>query len=87
MFYNNDGGNSRLGTAIVLRNPPSRDQVTPIAFANPQNAGNERGYIGVETPEGFYFAVHAQAGFGLNVNNNAEVLINDIRGRIPASPL
>lgn len=87
VFYSNDGGNSRLGTAIVLRNPPSRDQVTPLGFASPVADPNDnrtsRGYIGVETPEGFYFSVHAQSGSDLNPNNDARLLLDDIRQRIP----
>lgn len=86
-FENNNyrmfaGGNERLATAIILRNSP--DEVTPISAPNPL-AQNNRGYVGVETPQGYYFSVHARAtGDG----NDAEALLNDIvANRVPGGDL
>ena len=81
VYYNNNSPDlSGIGNAIVLRNPPQ--EATPIARLNPNPAAAERGdrgYLGVETPEGTYFSIHAEAGFGLNRGNNAERLLGDIR--------
>lgn len=83
-FYNNNtlGGN---GNAIVLRDPPPRDQINVFAFADINNPRTERGFIGVETPDGVYYSIHAGAnlGGGTNTGNNAQALVARILGTNP----
>ncbi|WP_019507863.1 endonuclease/exonuclease/phosphatase family protein [Pleurocapsa sp. PCC 7319] len=80
LFYNDTSGSEDLGTAIVLRDPPSSENTTPLLFANTNNAinTNQRGFIGVSTPEGTYISVHASSGSSTNTGNNAVDSLNDI---------
>ena len=74
VFYNNNQ-NQSIGNAIVLRNPPRRDRINAIPYADPQNPQNQRGYLAVETPDATYYSVHASA----TDNNNAQRLIEEIQ--------
>ena len=83
VFFYNNNQNQSIGNAIVLREPPRRDQITPLAFADPLNPRNQRGYLGVETPDGVYYSIHAEAGDGTNTGNNAQALLARILGTNP----
>ncbi|NJK50050.1 hypothetical protein HC931_19640 [Candidatus Gracilibacteria bacterium] len=68
--------------AIVLRNQPENTQ--PIRIENPNNSSdnpgvNGRPALGVEVDGKYYFTVHAKAGSGTNVNNDAEQLLDAIQ--------
>jgi pimeloyl-ACP methyl ester carboxylesterase len=75
--------------AIVLRNQSENTQ--PIRIENPNNApnnpgGNGRPALGVEVDGKYYFTVHAKAGSGTNINNDAEQLLNAIENNQNVDP-
>ena len=76
LFFYNNNQNRGIGNAIVLRDPPPRDEINAFAFAEPTNPFNERGYLAIETADGIYYNIHAQA----QDNNNAQELIARING-------
>ena len=80
-FYNNNTGGG-IGNAIVLRDPPPREQINVFAFADLENPRDRRGYLGVETPDGIYYSIHADAQGG--INNNAQALLARILGTNPS---
>lgn len=79
-FYNNNIGGVGNGNAIVLRDPPPRDQINVFAFADLENPTSERGFLGVETPDGIYYSIHAESRRRNNNDNNASELIARING-------
>ena len=83
VYWTNGGSETTLPTAIVLREPPEDVDVSPIFLDNPQGP---RPILGVDTPEGRYFSIHAKSGSGLNTGNDAGAVLNNIFGRFDDKP-
>jgi hypothetical protein len=78
---------SRNDLAIVVRNPLPTATLEPFYVRNPNNSngvilGNDRGALGLEFGDNFYFSIHARSslGGGANLSNDAEQLVYAAEG-------